>query len=278
MVTQADHECFFKAIERCDCNNMAGKLKRLEGVKGKGAMKTEKTVNTKGFMIKRFYPNFCNWGGLLLVACCLLSCGKAVQDEDYLIRVGNSTISVLEFKHAVDAASEEIFVGEQEIGPVALRDLQMRILNQLTEELIIAERGKSLGIEVDDKTLDDAVAQIKADYPDDTFEKTLLENAVSFQAWKKKLAMRLLTNKVIKSELIDKVQITSEDVDDYFQVHYPKGVPEGQNVDEINKKIIRHLRHKKAEAMYPDWMEKLRKSYPVDIDQQRWNNLIGAKK
>lgn len=244
-------------------------------------METEKKDNTKGFMIEWFSPRLWYWGRglfLILFVCCIWGCGKTDQDEDYLIRVGRSTISVMEFKHAVDAAAEEIFVGEQEVNPVAQRDLQMRILNQLTEELIIAERGKSLGIEVDEKSLDDAVAQIKADYPDDTFEKTLLENAVSFQAWKKKLAMRILTNKVIKSELIDKVQITSEDVDEYFQEHYPQGVPEGQNVDEINQKIIRHLRHKKAESMYPDWMENLRKSYPVDIDQQRWNHLVGAKK
>ncbi len=204
-------------------------------------------------------------------------CSRPTQDDEYLIRVGSSTVTVSEFKHAVDASADEIFPGEQEVSAAARNDLRIRVLNQLTEELVISERGKTLGISVADEELQKAVAEIKADYPDDTFEKTLLENAVSFQAWKKKLAIRLLINKVIERELVDKVEITSQDVADYFQVHYPEGVPEGENADEINQKIVRHLRHQKAEEMYQAWIENLRKSYPVDIDQQRWNRLADSK-
>ena len=72
---------------------------------------------------------------LLILLFGIYGCNKKVQDNDYLIRVGNSTISVLEFKHAVEAAEEEIFIGEQDVGPIALRDLQVRVLNQLTEEI-----------------------------------------------------------------------------------------------------------------------------------------------
>ena len=207
----------------------------------------------------------------------LVGCTRPAQDDDYLIRVGSSMITVAEFKSAVDAAAEEIFPGEQEVSREAQNDLRMRVLHQLTEELIISERGKELGLSVADEELDLAVQDVKADYPDDTFEKTLLENAVSFQAWKKKLSTRLLINKVIESELVDKVEITSRDVTDYFQTHYPDGVPEGENADGINQKIVRHLRHQKAEEMYKDWIEKLRKVYPVDIHQKRWNHLAESK-
>jgi len=204
-------------------------------------------------------------------------CSRPTQDDEYLIRVGSSTVTVSEFKHAVDASADEIFPGEQEVSAAARDDLRIRVLNQLTEEMVISERGKELGIGVAGEELEQAVAEIKADYPDDTFEKTLLENAVSFQAWKKKLATRLLINKVIEKELVDKVEITSKDLADYFQVHYPEGVPEGEDADEINQRIVRHLRHQKAEEMYKTWIENLRKSYPVDIDQQRWNRLAEKK-
>ena len=206
----------------------------------------------------------------------LWGCGKTAQDDAYLIRVGSSTVTVSEFKRAVDAAAEEVFPGEQEISRDARNELRMRVLNQMSEELIISERGKELGLIVTDAELEHAVADIKADYPDDMFEKTLLENAVSFQAWKKKLATRILVNKVIESELVDKVEITSQDVADYIQGHYPEGVPEDENPDEVNQKIVRHLRHQKAEKMYQDWIEKLRKAHPVDIDQKRWNHLADS--
>ena len=207
----------------------------------------------------------------------LCHCSRPSDDDDYLIRVGGSVVSVSEFKHAVDAAADEISPGDQEMDATARNELRIRVLNQMTEELVIAERGKALGLSVADEELEHAVAEIKADYPDDTFEKTLLENAVSFQAWKKKLSTRLLINKVIESELVDKVEITSQDLADYLQTHYPEGLPEGENAEQINQRIVRHLRHQKAEEMYQGWIENLRKSYPVDIDQQRWNRLAESK-
>jgi hypothetical protein len=224
---------------------------------------------------------FWDWRlSLVLPGVCLMlfvHCSRPPQDNGYLIRVGNSAVTVSEFNHAVEATAEEVFSGEQEIGEATQNDLRMRVLNQLAEELMITERGKALGFKVSDEELEHAVANIKSDYPDDTFEKTLLENAVSFQAWKKKLALRLLINKVIKSELVDKVEITSQDVVGYFQSHYPDGVPEGENAGEINQRIVQHLRHQKAEEMYQGWIEELRKTYPVDVDQERWNRLVGLK-
>jgi hypothetical protein len=214
-----------------------------------------------------------------LCACLLIfsHCSRPARDDGYLVRVGTSTVTESEFNLAVEAAAEEDYLGEQEISGAEQNDLRMRVLNQLAEELIIGERAKALGINVSDEELERAVADIKADYPDDTFEKALLENAVSFQTWKKKLALRLLINKVIERELVDKVEITPQDVADYFQSHYADGVPEDQNVDEINKRIVQHLRHQKAEEMYQGWIEKLRKSYPVDVDRERWNRLVGTK-
>jgi hypothetical protein len=217
---------------------------------------------------------------LLLPWVCLmlfLHCSRPAEDNGYLIRVGGSMVTVSEFNHAVAAAAEDDYPGEQEIGGATRNELRMRVLNQLAEELIIAERAKTLGIQVSDAELERAVADIKADYPDDTFEKTLLENAVPFQAWKEKLARRLLIDKVVKKELVDKVEITSQDVADYFQSHYPEGVPEGEKADAVDQRIVQHLRHQKAEAMYQGWIEELRKTYPVDVNRDRWNRLVGVK-
>jgi hypothetical protein len=134
-----------------------------------------------------------------------------------------------------------------------------------------------LDIHVTDQELEAAVDAVKADYPDDTFEKTLLENAVSYQAWKKKMATRLLMDKVINKELVDNVQITEEDVSAYFQKQFPEGLPQDEEADKINEKIVQHLRQQKAEAMYQGWMDKLKASFPVDVDQKLWKRLVASK-
>ena len=204
----------------------------------------------------------------------VLACARKSEDQDYLIRVGTASVTVAEFKRAVEAAGEEAFPGEQAISPTTMNDLRMRVLNQMTEELIITEHAKRIGIQISEQELEASIAAVKADYPDDTFEKTLLENAVSFQAWKQKMATRLLIDKVIATELVDKVEITSEDVTAYFGAHYPNGVPEGEDAEEINRKIVMHLRQQKAEEMYHGWIEKLKRDFPVDVHQKRWNQLI----
>lgn len=210
---------------------------------------------------------------LVAIGGSLCACGSKSVDNQFFIRIGDSTITVLEFKHAVAAAAEEAFPGEREI-PVAVRnDLYMRVLNQLTEELLITEYSRTVGLQITEAELDQAVAAIKADYPDNTFEETLLENAVSFQSWRQKLARRLLVEKVIAKELVDQVMINSDDVDAYYQAHYPEGPSEDESAEQINMKIVRHLRQQKAEQMYQGWIEKLRKAHPVMINQNQWDRL-----
>jgi hypothetical protein len=212
--------------------------------------------------------------GLGVIFIGFYACFGNSQDDDYLIRVGSDIVTVAEFKGHVEASSGEAFPGNQDISPESMNDLRVRVLHQLSDELIIVQRAKQLGIYVTDQELEDFIEAVKSDYPDDMFEKTLLENTVSFKSWKKKMATRLLVDKVIAKELVDKVEITSNDVADYFRKHYSAGVPEGEDVDQANKKIVQHLRRNKAEEIYQDWIESLRKHFPVEVNQQRWNRLV----
>lgn len=203
-------------------------------------------------------------------------CTRKKAEEEYLLRVRSLSMSPSEFNQAVKAASEEAFPGEQNMEPSVLNDLRMRVLTQITEEMMISAYAADQGIQVSNEELDKVVADIKADYPDSTFEETLLENAISLQFWRKQLAARLLVEKVITKELVLPVQITSEDIAQYIKTNYPDGVPEDQNADEFNQKIIKHLRQQKAELAYKEWIDGLRKSYPVEINRQVWDRMVGG--
>ncbi|MGD9007441.1 MAG: hypothetical protein PVG41_05940, partial [Desulfobacteraceae bacterium] len=85
---------------------------------------------------------------------------------------------------------------------------------------------------------------------------------------------RLLVEKVITKELVDRVEITTEDVAEYYKTHYAQGPPADQSEQELNMKIITHLRQQKAEKMYQGWIDGLRKSYPVSVNQKQWDALV----
>ena len=201
-------------------------------------------------------------------------CARHKNQEGYLARVHSLTLTTSEFKEAVAAAGEEAFPGEQSIAPADLSELRLRVLNQLTEEMVISAFAADRKISINDAELDKAVSAIRADYPDNTFEETLLENAIPFQFWKKQLATRLLIEKVISQELIDQVQITPEDVSEYCKIHYPEGLPPDETADVTHQKIVTHLRRLKAEKVYKEWMDQLRGTYAIEINQQEWDRLM----
>lgn len=217
--------------------------------------------------------------GLSLAALLMLAgigCTRKKMQDPYLVRVQNHTLSVSEFNQAVKAAGEEAFAGDGDIRSEALNELRMRVLNQLSEEMMISAFAADHGIAVTNQELNDAVETVKADYPDNTFEETLLENAISFQFWRNQLATRLLIEKVIAKELISPVQISADDITQYYKKNYPQGPPEGENADDINRRIVIHLRRQKAESAYKQWIDTLRATYPVDVNRQAWNDLIAA--
>ena len=124
----------------------------------------------------------------VIIVCMILlaaACTREQESDAYLIRVRDRQVTVSEFKQAVEAAFKEAFPGQRDIDSQALNQLRVQVLNQFTEELIIMERGKDLGFTVSDAEIDKALAAIKADYPDNTFEETLLENAISLRHGKK---------------------------------------------------------------------------------------------
>jgi hypothetical protein len=203
-------------------------------------------------------------------------CTRETATEEPLIRVGSLTLTLAEFNQEVRAAAEEAFPGETEIEFALISDLRKRVLNQLGEEMMLAAYASDHGIELTPEELDRSLAAIKADYPDDTFEETLLENAISFEVWQRQLAARLLAEKVIEREVVDKVRITSGDITDYYKTYYPMGMPATEDADEINQRIVTHLRRQKAESAYKEWMTALRKAYPVEINREVWDRWMGS--
>lgn len=223
----------------------------------------------------RKFRGFFTAGGLVLCIGLLVAGCARKSEPAYLLRVGDSTITAEQFQLAVESTCEEVLAGDGELDETTLHNVRVRVLNQLTEELLIAQKAKTLGITVSDAEVDQAVDAVKADYPDNTFEETLLESAVTFERWRRKLSKRLLVEKVITRELVDNVRITSQDVDAYYKAHYPEGPPEEEDPDAFNQKVVRHLRRQKAEQDYQQWIDGLRNTYPVDINKNEWERLLG---
>jgi len=188
-------------------------------------------------------------------------------------------MTVLDFNNAFEITkiAYENDINEQ---PEDLRKAQIRLLNQLTVEMILLEKAEELKISITEAELDQAVSAIKGDYPEGEFEKTLLEFAVSYDSWKDRLRNRLILEKVIEEELKNRITITPEDITDYYQKNYQGRQEEAgtdQSAEDINEAIVKQLRRQKAEETYSSWIEALKEQYEIEINRVQWEKISGSK-
>jgi SurA-like N-terminal domain len=226
-----------------------------------------------------------NWlMGASLLVYAFLGCmdSEPNPDAQQLIRVGNQVLTVLQFNQAFEIA-KTAYSTNLRYEPDNYRNAQLRLLNELTVEMIILERAAELGLTITDEEIEKAVADIKKDFPEGTFEKTLLEFAVSYEIWEDRLRKRLLMEKVIDHELKDQILITSEDIARYYEKNLETLAPNTDspnpdpqmNMEDINEMIIEQLRREKMEQAYQTWINKLKLKYPIEINSIQWEKISG---
>ena len=219
--------------------------------------------------------------GSMILLSLLSACEQKDTDlgKEVLIRVADRVITVLDFNNAFEIA-KIAYDNDIKEQPEDLRKAQIRLLNQLTVEMILLKRAEELEISISEAELEKAVSAIKSDYPEGEFEKTLLEFAVSYDSWKDRLKNRLILEKVIEEELKNRITITPEDISEYYQKNY-QGREEksgsAQKSEDINEAIVKQLRRQKAEETYNSWIEDLKGQYAIEINRDQWEKITGSK-
>lgn len=193
-----------------------------------------------------------------------------------MIRTDQQTITRAQFERAF-AAARIAYSDDRSVDPRTIEDARLRLLNQMTEEVIIDRRAKELGIVLDDPELEAAIQEIKKDYPEDEFEQMLLESVIPYSLWKDRLRVRLLMEKVIDRELVQSLNITAQDIETYYKAHEEDfALQDGKSPEmDLKRHIVDQLRREKVEAAYPQWMNGLRTRYGVEINWELWEPSQG---
>ena len=198
--------------------------------------------------------------------------------DEYLIRIGERVVTVADFKRAFEIA-KTAYTHNSLQNPEDTNGAQLRLLNQMTEELVLLQRAGELGIGVSDEELEKAIDKIRADFPDDAFEQTLLEYAVSYKSWKSGLKTRLLMEKLVQQELKDETVIQPDEVAKFYEENYNNDATQSgdtRNPAAVEEIIVKQLRRVKIENAYRNWIENLRKRYTIDINKDQWNKILAA--
>ncbi len=220
---------------------------------------------------------------MLLLSVTFLACTDPAATEKtvFLVRVGETAISVADFSRAFDLHKSAYTYDRIKNSELA-EEVRLQFLEQMIEKLIILERARELGISLSDAEIGKTVSEIQKSYPQGAFEQMLLENAVSFPAWKEELKTRLLLEKVIQKDISDKITVTDEDIE-HFRSQQPKKKTKTDKKSAKQKQpeqtpemIARLVRREKTEAAYDEWIKNLREKYTVNVNDEQWRKLADS--
>lgn len=222
------------------------------------------------------------WLLLVFFAFLLQGCGEEqTAHNPVLMQTANQTITVAAYRQELNIYRTATgFYPHEDVA--ADREMQVRFVSQMADQLVLLEHARALEIEVSDRDLEEALADIQRDYPDDVFEQLLLENAITLEGWKASLRTRLTIERVIRQELENEVRISEEDMAQFMmQMQRTRqadetGRPAAADRTPSDKAIVNRLRRSKTETAFGAWMAGLKKKYPVEINQAVLSEVLAA--
>jgi parvulin-like peptidyl-prolyl isomerase len=145
----------------------------------------------------------------------LSACGLwAPPEQRVVITVGKRPITPEEMKRAIRRISQEMDIPYPGGGRV------MEILmGRVIDHYLILEYGREMGIAVSKEEVESAVEEIRKDYGQRAFQKTLLEKYIDFEEWKADLRRQILTKKIILSVTENTTPVPFREIQYYFDSH-----------------------------------------------------------
>jgi hypothetical protein len=218
-------------------------------------------------------------GGLIFLFLILFApaCGTEENaDPDYLLRIDDLMITSRDYMAALDVMKAAYPYEALQDGPT-LMTLKARLLKQLTGELVLAKRAEELGLSISDVELNQAMEKAAGDSPENILEKRLLEKAISPAAWKERLRMQILAEKVVDRELIAAIRLTPEDVKAYYQKRVDGRSGAQVAPGEIDQALVKEMRREAAQKLYPQWFDTLQQRYVIELNEEQWQIIYNQK-
>jgi len=97
--------------------------------------------------------------------------------------------------------------------------LRLNILKQLVDNEILMQRAEKLGLLATDDEVNAKLAEIKAPFSQQEFDKRLADRSITLADFKADLRRSITVDKVINKEITSKINISDEDITNYYNQH-----------------------------------------------------------
>jgi peptidyl-prolyl cis-trans isomerase SurA len=110
---------------------------------------------------------------------------------------------------------------QKDIPPERMAELRHKVLDKMIEDTLVLQRVKQLGLEVSDEELERAIedVQTKNKITREQLTEALKAQGLTFPAYREQMRKQLLNFKLIGREVQSKVEITNQEMRDYYREH-----------------------------------------------------------
>ena len=109
--------------------------------------------------------------------------------------------------------------GSSTLSPEEAMTGKLSILNEMILQDILLAKARALNIQVTDAELDKAYAERKQNLTDAAFEEELKTRSLTAADLRDTLRRELITNKLLDQEVTSKVNVTDEDINNFFNAN-----------------------------------------------------------
>lgn len=155
---------------------------------------------------------------LMILLCSPLGCDQweGGLPEDVLARVNQEQITIVEFNREF---KELILDPGKKTRGTNLSDLKQAYLDQVIERKILIQEARRLGIKVSQEELNQAIFEIRKDYPGEGFGEKLGLKGMTLEEWKVQLEEKLLAEKMIRTALQYPREFDEKEAFQYYETH-----------------------------------------------------------
>jgi parvulin-like peptidyl-prolyl isomerase len=136
--------------------------------------------------------------------------------DHVIAQVNEEQITVDEFDREI---KELVLEPGKETAGKNLGNLKQAYLDQVIERKILVQEARRLGIKVSQEELNQAIFEIKKDYPGEGFGEKLGLKGMTLEEWKARLEEKLLAEKMIRHALHYRGEIDEKEALDYYEAH-----------------------------------------------------------
>jgi len=158
-------------------------------------------------------------GLLLVIALLTAGTGCSAKQEgadDVMATVNSRKITRTEVEKYYN---NQIADAPQKPGQEQADSLRLSILRQLIDNEILMQRAEKMGLLATDEEINSKIAEIKAPYTQEEFDKRLKDRNLTLDDFKRDLRRSITIEKVLNKEITSKINISDQDIADYYNQH-----------------------------------------------------------